>query len=157
MVIEPGFCHFAGNSFPPLKVNLVSRNSTPVSRNHLEAAKTSLHAPPIPLWYWYKTLPGPQNKAIQTNHPIFLMNLSHEYRTATDCAPLPKTPHFLCSTQLLTPCVNFGMIAGYSRHPSTPQPRFSLENINLKLGTRLAISFGNMRWPWMWPPQNCAP
>jgi len=40
VVIEPRFCHFAGNSFPLLKVNLVSRNSTPVSRNsrnHLEA------------------------------------------------------------------------------------------------------------------------
>jgi hypothetical protein len=40
VLIEPRLCHFAGNSFPLLKVNLVSRNSTPVSRNsrnHLEA------------------------------------------------------------------------------------------------------------------------
>jgi hypothetical protein len=69
----------------------------------------------------------------------------------------PQTPRFSCSIQLLTPCVDFGINAEISRHLNTPQSRFSEENINLQLGTRLAFSFGNMRWPWMWAPQNCAP
>jgi hypothetical protein len=58
---------------------------------------------------------------------------------------------------LMIYCVDFGMIAENSRPSNTLQSRFTEENIQLQLGTRLAFTFGNMRWPWMWPPQNCAP
>ena len=60
-----------------------------------------------------------QIKAIQTNHPSFLMNIGRPL-TATP----PKTPHFPRSTRLLTRCVNFGMIAEYPRHPGRPSTMF---------------------------------
>jgi hypothetical protein len=123
VLIESGFCHFTGNRFSPLKINPIPAI--------LGCRPSAIDA----------AFPCHSGRAvsIRTSPPVFRMEARQP--PTVFC---PQTPRFSSSIHLLTPCVDFGMIAGNSRYPNTPQSHFSVKNNELRFGTRLAFSFGNM-------------